>query len=274
MLRNIFIAILALVCIKQTNAQSLDSVLMELEYQYYVEQSDSIKSDIVLRKIDACLRQNAVSENLLIELSRVEIDYLSEEAKLDYLWNASLIYYLLDKPRRTIHYVRLYEKQDSTVNMPEMDLLKYLAYIESDLVKSDTLLNRMSRQDSTFSCLTCLRDVSTFELKHKNLRLVASYFIPGIGTAFTGKPLKGALSLTLSTLSVFAMIYTGQNQLWINTVGWSLNLFGKFYMGNVRLADRTIINREQYKKEKLAGECELQIREILNRYPLTFRTIQ
>ena len=53
--------------------------------------------------------------------------------------------------------------------------------------------------------------------------------------------------------------------------GWGSNLITKFYIGGLNLTEKTVLFREAYKKEKLATNCELQLKNILEKYPLKMK---
>ena len=273
MLRSITAALLLLACTSSTNAQSTDSVLLNYEYAYYHASDDSTRNSILVQKIDYHLQQSELSNQIYLELKRVKSKYLLREEKLRFYWNASVLYYAQANHYRAIHFVDAYESANANSSQDtSFQILKFLTYAEYDTTMAGQLFKSLVAMDSSAECLTCITEVANFELKHKKMRITASYFLPGIGTIVTGKPIKGILSLGLNVLSAAAMVYTIQHQLWVNTAAWGLNLFGKFYTGNIRLAMKVIDEKEMHKKKELATECELQIRSLLQRYPLGFRT--
>ena len=271
MLRSNIILLLLLVCTSQSFAQSSDSALLKFEHDYFRAENDTARNLILVDKINYHLQQESISDQIYLELKRVKPKLLTSSQQLDFYWNASLLYYISSNRYRAVHYIEEFENVSAS---PDLDtsfqLLKYFIYAEYDTTISSRLFSGLTESDTSMNCLACISDVANFELKHKKFRILASYFIPGIGTMSAGKPVKGFISLSLNVLSVFAIVYTLQNQLWINTVGWGTNLIGKFYTGNIRLATKVIAEKELIKKKELAHMCELQIRSIMQRYPLAF----
>lgn len=273
MLRATLLILLLQFCINSSlTAQVSDSVLLEYELAFFNSESERERNAILLAKIDYHLNQSELSDQVFVEIERVKSKLLPREEQQRFYWNASLLYYVKAQHYRSIHFIDAYEKgADSSELNPSFKLLKFLTYAEYDTTLSNKLFDQLAQQDTLMNCLSCISDVASYELKHKKFRIVASYFIPGFGTMITGKPVKGFLSLSLNALSTLALIYTIQQQLWINTVGWGTNLIGKFYTGNIRLATKVIAEKEERKKKELAHQCELQIRSVLQRYPLNFR---
>ena len=272
MLRINIILLLLLVCTSSSFAQTSDSALLKFEQDYFRTKSDTARNLILVDKINYHLQQEDLSDQVYLELKRVQPKLLSSNERMDFYWNASLLYYISSNHYRALHYIEEFEKASIS---PDLDtsfqLLKYFIYAEYDTAISTQLFSSLTERDTSMKCLACISDVANFELKHKKFRILASYFIPGIGTMSAGKPVKGLISLSLNVLSVFAIVYTIQNQLWINTIGWGSNLIGKFYTGNIRLATKVIAEKEMIKKKELAQTCELQIRFIMQRYPLAFK---
>lgn len=273
MLRITILLLLLQFCTNSSlKAQISDSVLLNFEQAIFQSESDSLRNNILLTKIDYHLDQNQLSDQVFSDISRLKPKFLDRDERQRFYWNASILYYAFDQHYRAIHYIDAYEKGADSIELnTSFELLKFLSYSEYDTALANRLFEELMERDTLIACLTCISAVANYELKHKKFRIVASYFMPGIGTMITGKPVKGFLSLSLNVLSTFAIIYTIHQQLWINTVGWGTNLIGKFYTGNIRLATNVIAEKELRKKKELAHQCELQIRSILQRYPLNFK---
>lgn len=271
MLRIITILLLLLACTSSSRAQTSDSVLLQYEHSYFRAENDSTRNLILMDKINYHLLQENLSEQVYLELKRIKPKFLAHDEQLSFYWNASLLYYISSNHYRALHYIEEFESASRSPNLDtSFQLLKYFIYAEYDTTISNILFANLIESDTSMNCLACISDVANFELKHKKFQILASYFIPGVGTMSAGKPVKGIISLSLNVLSAFAIIYTIQHQLWINTFGWGTNLIGKFYTGNIRLATKVIAEKEMIKKKELAQTCELQIRLIMQRYPLAF----
>lgn len=270
---RIIIALVTLAVCTNVYGQSMDQKLLDLEYAFYTAPSVEGQNSALIEKIDLYLSQTILSEEIQFEIQRVEHESLSADEKKRFLWNASLASYLLHRPSRSLHYLEFYKGLEFTDSL-QVKMLEYLLYAELDRNIATGLYENLLQQDSTLKCLECIDEVLNYELPHKQFRLIASLFIPGVGTMSAGKPGKGLLSLALNTLTVMTIVYTVQQQLWVNTVSWGTNLMGKFYAGNIRLADKTIQEKEQLKKKELAIDCELQIKEVIRRYSLAFVVIQ
>ena len=264
--------ILLLLCTSWSYSQIEDSILLQYEYEYFHATTDDARNNTLVEKLNYHLNQPTISEQAFFDLKRINPNLLESDQKQVFFWNASLMYYITNNHYQAVHYI---EECKEVIANPQEDtsflLLQYFIYAEYDTSISNVLFSQLLKADTSFQCLTCVSEVSNFELKHKKMRILASYFIPGIGTMSAGKPVKGILSLSLNVLSAFAMVYTIQNQLWINTFGWGTNLIGKFYTGNIRLATKVIDQKEQDKKKELAHACELQLRTVFQHYPLNFK---
>ena len=272
MRRSIIVLVLLIIC-SEAKGQTITQQLLDLEYAFFEAESVEAKNDALIGKIDLYLMRSELNEQVLYEMRRVVHEALPLEERVRFYWNASLAFYLHRKSSRALHYLELYQSLDTTGSAGEK-MLEYLCYASVDREIAEKKFAELLVKDSSLTCLDCIEGVMDYELPLKQFRIVMSLFVPGFGTASAGKPVKGMLSLALNALTVMTIVYTVQQQLWVNTVSWGTNLLGKFYVGNIRLADKTIQDKELRKKKELAKDCELQINAVLQRYSLAFIVTQ
>lgn len=261
-------------CTNTVFSQLQSELLLAKEVAWFNADNDTVRTQLILDKINLHLQGDSISHQVLVELKRVDVDLISDSTKRsDLMWNASLINYSFGEIYQSIYYIREYEQLGHSANM-EFKLLKYLIYEDYDTTISHQLYRELVEVDSSLRVLECLQDVKTYELKNKKLRIAMSYLIPGSGMISIGKPVKGLLSLSLNTASAFAIIYMIQNNLWVNSIGWGVNLVNKFYTGNIRLITNSIEEKEQEQKKELAISCQLLLEDLFDKYQLKYRVIQ
>lgn len=262
---------LTVLCISPLLSQkSLDSSLLILEEKIYREEKDTLINQLILEKVRLLLDEQELDTRILFEIKRVKPSLIIGKAKIDFLWNASIISYLTGETYSSLHYFDLYQnlKVDTTI---QNTLLSFLVYSGYNNAKADLYLNQLIQRDSTFNTLNCFNEVQAYELKHKKMYGILSMILPGAGLILNQEYRKGITSLGLNTASVFAISWFYQQNVYLNMFGWGSNLITKFYIGGLSLTDKTVINKESMKKEKLATSCELQLKKVLEKYPLNFK---
>jgi hypothetical protein len=251
--------------------QSIGDELLRLEMEYFNETNDSLRNNVLFHKMDRFLLESSPEEGLRREGRRINKSLLSHKQKEVLFWNLSLANYLSGETYQALHYLKMFEEFSSEKDSAFL-FLAYLSYLEYDTVIAESYLDKLQEIDQEFICLNCISEIDDFELKNKNLRLWLSCVLPGFGTASAGKPVKGVLSLGINVLSAVSVVYLIQNQLWLNNVLWGSNLAGKFYLGNIRLAEKTFKEKEGREKKKLAEICELHLYRLMLKYPLEYRS--
>ena len=272
MLRGILIRMLLILCPVLLRAQApLADSLLAYEYRYFKCSNDTLKQGILHHKINYYLKNGYMGEALFEEHKRLKYNLLLDaEQKKNFLWNATLVSYLNNQSEYSALYLEEYLKAtaDSSLNT---ELLKVLVYKYSDSVKVNRLIKKLSKTDKQFKDLECFAEVALYNRKHKNFYLISSLIVPGSGTAMNGRALKGLVSLALVGGSAYGVYQLVQYGLYINAVLWGSGVGLKFYSGNVKLAQKTFEEKEAQQKNKLANKCELKLKKLLTKYPLSLR---
>lgn len=269
MLRSIILGSL-LACISTLSAQvNFEHDLLELEKLRFATKNDSLQSEISYRKVQLYLANQQVHSGVFEEVKRVEYRKLPDSLKTNFLWNAALISYLSNEQYRSTFYLDRYGNlsRDSSVSYFLMQTLVH----RLDTAALQHNLGQLQRLDSAFTTLTCFEDFQQFERKNPKAYKIASGIVPGLGSMMNGYWLKGTSSLLFSAgmlAASYAMFY---NSLYVSAITWGVAIWGKFYGGNLRLTEQLFEKRELQQKTKLAGDCELVLTTLLQKYPLQFK---
>lgn len=270
MLRIFIISILFNGCILKAQDYFNDSLLY-YEYEYFKNPSDSGKQKILLKKFDFYIRNNVTDNRCFNELKRIEISNLTDKKeKENFLWNTAIVSYLNNETDYAKFYLGEYEAMQTDTTAPS-HLLYILIHKYSDTVEIQRRIRSLSKTDRLFSNLQCVCDLAVYSKKHLNFYLVSSALIPGSGTIMNGYILKGLLSFALTAASVYAIVRLVEYGLYINAVLWGTGVGLKFYTGNIKLTEKMFYKKESHKKNKLATDCELKLRSVLEKYPLTLK---
>jgi hypothetical protein len=270
---RIIIVVLLVNYINLSLAQdSLSKQLLAFEQDIYSQEDVCLKQKLILTKIDFLIEHELLNSLAFMEVKRIQVEFLDRSETQRFLWNASIISYFNNEIYHSIHYLKDYSKEDSSVlNDFNFNFFSFLNYKNYDSVKANAIKQFLISQDAIFENLECFDQVEEFQLRHKKLKLNASLFIPGLGAALNGNVLKGFTSLGLNTVSAVAIFYLLRQNMYINSILWGSNLIGKFYLGGVRMTEKFVSQKELVQKNKLAENCELKISTILEKYPLTFK---
>ena len=262
---------LIFLCINSLLSQeSLDSKLLKLEEKIYEEINDTIVTDLLIEKVNLLMLEESYDNRILSEIKRVNTNLISDSIKSVFLWNASLISYLNNETYTSLFYFNLYQNLEID-SSTENTLLNFLINTGYNDTKADFYINELIHKDSLFNSLICFKEVQKYELKHKKMYGVLGMILPGSGLIANHEYRKGITSMGLNTATVFAITWFAKQNLYLNMFGWGSNLITKFYIGGLNLTEKTVLFREANKKEKLATNCELQLKNILEKYPLKMK---
>lgn len=272
MLRIIIILIWIASFINSVSAQTeFDKQLLAIEQHVFESKNDTVKASLCLQKFNLYVStNNYYSAAALNEVKRIDFLLLSDSAKEKFLWNAGLLFYLHKEQRSAMYYIQQYKSlsKDSSMNCFLLELLSAANY---DTLSVSTILKKASIKTVDFTCLNCLNEIVVYQRKGENRYLFASAIVPGLGSAINGNVGKGFVSLSLNSLIAYVMYYMLHENLYLNAFGWGLSFGIKFYTGNLRLTEKLFFEKEAKTKNKLAKNCELKLKEVLNKYPLLFK---
>ncbi len=271
MRRIIFLLYISINFINFVNGQNdVESRLMLLEKEYFISENDTVRNQILVSKIEFLLIDNVVSPRVLEEVKRVEYDFLEEKQQRDFLWNAALISYLNKDTYYALYFLDRYEEECNDVST-EKELLKLLIYVSYDTSKAQQIIDTISKIDKDLNCLNCLNYIQNVESKHQKFAEIISYIIPGSGMLLQGDLLKGSTTLALNTTVVLIIRWMFLQHQYLNMISWGTNLIQKFYLGNIRLTQRMIENKNNRIRKKAADSCQANLENILKQYPLEFK---
>lgn len=238
----------------------------------YFKNSDTVaREDLLVKKLGLYLRNGITNGDAFHEVKRVRINYLQHN-KSDFLWDAAILAYLNHENDRAAFYLSEYSVQngDSTTTTC---FLSFMINKYNDTAAANKTLNMLCRRDSSFNSLRCFSNIAGYERRHLNFYLIASAVLPGSGTMMNGSVVKGVVSFALAAGSVYGIVQLVQYGLYINAVLWGSGIGLKFYTGNLRLTERTFYQREEQKKNRLAKDCESEVKKLMERYPLTLKAL-
>ncbi|MBA3663688.1 MAG: hypothetical protein H0W61_05715 [Bacteroidetes bacterium] len=273
-MQRVFIINIFLCWATLTHAQrSTGDSLLDLEYAYFKTTDEFKKQELLLKKIACYLKQNNTEGKVFSEVKRVKPEKINDNSQRSaYLWNATVIAYLNNETDYARFYMSEYiiQTKDSSVTC---DLLYILVNKYTGIDAVNQKIEQLAQKDSLFRELTCFADIASYSRKHINRYLIASAILPGSGTMMNGYVLKGLISLALTAGSVYGVIKLIEYGLYINAVLWGTGVGLKFYTGNIKLTEQTFYKAEERKKNKLTTDCELKLKTILSKYPLTLREL-
>ena len=262
---------LIFLCINSVFSQNLlESKLLNLEEKIYEEENDTIINDLKIDKVNLLIENKVVSSRVLSEIKRTNSTLFKNANKSNFFWNSTILFYLNDDTYNALYYLNLYEK--STIDTcTQLLILKFLINTGYNKDQSDSYLSILSSKDSLFLSFKCFNEVQEYEMRRKRIYGILGMIIPGSGLIANHEYKRGIMSLALNTGSVFAITWFFQQNMYLNMFGWGSNLITKFYIGGLNLTDKRVELNEFGKKEKLATNCELQLKTVLEKYPLNFK---
>ncbi|MEQ1734524.1 MAG: hypothetical protein ABL940_12685 [Bacteroidia bacterium] len=273
MKKNIISLIILLLCTNTLRAQAPnDSLLLSIEKKLYTQPNDTLKAELILQKANVYFNNGVVNDALMQELQRLDWWLIKDSTTLStYFWNGALAnalhknYVYADN---FLNKYKAYNPKDTALNVL---LLSALININLD---NDKLLNDIKnnpKYDTLLSVFLCYQSTLQYTKKHKQAYLVASGIVPGAGMVALRKPVKGFNSLVLNTASAFAVYSLLQSNLYFNAAALGITLIQKFYLGGLRLTERTFNERETAARYVIASQCQINIKQLLVKYPINFK---
>ena len=271
MLKNITILIILL---HYTNSlfsqQNFDSELLRLEQKIYKEVNDTIKADLILRKINLYFKQNNTDNGALNETERCDWTLIKDStAQSNYLWNLTLLNLIHKRYNRALNYYENYIKtNDTTIHTK---LLGALIYMNLDSTKLKNYLDQQNFEIGMGNNFTCYQKTLNVTQNNKNIYLAASAIFPGSGLLALNKPKQGITSLLLNAGVAYTVFELINNNLYFNAVAIGLMLTQKFYLGGIKLTNKLFDEKINHKKAAIAQQCELELKKLFEKYPLNFK---
>lgn len=251
---------------------SSDSLLLSIEKQIYSSNNDSVKTNLLLKKLNIYFIKKESSDLVLSEIERLDVSFIADsfEAK-KYLWNASLMHLLQKKYWKASHFLNQYQSYQTNDTSLNVELFKAIIFMNTDSSKLTEHIQKIEIKDSLFHALMCYNSLINYKKKSKNSYLISSAFIPGSGMLALKKPQQAITSFILNTASLYAIYSLAQNNLYLNAVTWGLTLGQKFYGGGLKLTEKIFTDTENKFRYQLSCHCEEGLNTLLNKYPLDFK---
>jgi len=267
--RIITILIFLIACTEGSYSQpSFDNELLSLEKEIFRSKNDSDRVGFHLKKLDLYIEHNDFSELAFQEVRR--IDYRLFRDSIDqkrFLWNASLISQLNGAPSTGRNYHAVYQQYHSDSSIAAI-LLGIMLNSQSDTAYTNKWINHLVQVDARFEALSCMNEVIEFEIPNKNLYVVASAILPGLGSALNGNVFQGVNSLAINGATGYGLYLLAKNNLYLNALLWGAGLGLKFYAGNIKLTDRLVELKQATIKDSMADSCNDIYKDILADYPI------
>ena len=246
--------------------------LLAAEREIFLSRNDTHTNDLILNKIDLYLKYDSVNTDLLREVKRVNTTLLNKDTvKEKFYWNACLIAHLNNDFNNASNYLHSYANQRSDSTLDFL-LLAVLVFHEHDTEKVSSLIRQAAKTDSSFYALKCMNSIEMLaHIKAKKILIFCSHLIPGTGTMFVGRPVKGAVSLLLTGTLGAATYFLASRGLYMNAFFISFPWFYKFYWGQTRLTRKMIEEKETHRQAKLAETCEESLRILMDKHTLLFK---
>ena len=270
--RTITISIAIICFITRADAQHSDAAkLLNLEQQAFACSSDSSKNWLYIKKLDVYLQASDYKNAALNEVKRIDYTLIKDEAEKErFLWNASLLAQL----NEDVHFAEVYFSRYQTCSRDSgagATLLGMIILSNTDTAALTRAINYSALTDPAFSCLTCLNKTLSYKRKNRGVFILSSALIPGMGSMLNGNYLQGTNSLLINGAIGYLIFTLVQSNDYVNAVllGFSLGL--KFYNGNIRLTKSLFDKKEARKKSLRADKCRQALKQLMEKYPLSFR---
>lgn len=266
------LTILAIFVSTNLVAQNSSDSLLLYERMHFYALNDTTKSIALFKKCQFHLKQSSLDSSCLKDFKRVNVDVLPSEAKMNFLWNATLVYLSFNQPKNAYEYFEEYQLFDTTNYDKGHLLIGYIVNHPFDSNKALNYFEQLRLLHPADSCLACLS--TNFNLKSKkklNTFLIASGILPGSGTIMNGKIVPGLTSTAISAAMVYAVVTMFSQSLPVSAVVWGILWELKFYRGNLMLTERAYNDRMNKKENALRNDCQMHLRNALDTHKVNFR---
>ena len=248
----------------------VDSLLF-YEHNYFSATDETEKTNILLQKIRLYKNYGQTGTELYREIKRVRYELMEAGApRSNFLWNAAVVAYLNQEDAGAVSFFRAYTSA-TTDSSTGAAFLYFLIHKSSDTLLLHQQIKNLCLKDPAFSSLYCMKELITVQPDRKNRYMLASALLPGAGSVAAGYPVRGFVSAALVGASAFGVYSLVSSGLYLNAALWGSGVGLKFYTGNVRLSGKLYERKRSLKKNKLADDCELELKKLLDKYPLILR---
>jgi len=265
------IIIILLVCTNSIFAQNKDLKDL-LFWEYKIFENPEHKDSVLLyqfNKINIYIANQNYNQDLINEFKGINwMEIKDSVTKFKYLKNLAIISFLNNESDYAYYYFNQYinlSKDTSLLN--QIHLTIFSSQQDSSIFYQN--LNKLNFKDSLiWKKFENLYLIYHQKYDYKKKYLIASYILPGLGTALLGDIFNGLGSLTFNTLSIYSTYLLSVQHLYIGAVGWGILLIPRFYGGNIELTQKTINDNFKKRLHKMSLENKKFIDELLIEFPI------
>ena len=269
-MQKTILIILVISCIHNSFAQLIaEDSLYQFELKIFRSNNDTIKNNLILDKFNYLLKTNPFDTLTYRESNRINYRLIQEKNRQsNFLWNASLLNLLFNDQANASYYHEKYVelKKDTSIQ----SLLLGFATNKKYPTLQQNFLEKLISLDTSFNILYCYQRINEVNVNDSAKYMKLAKIIPGMGLIKLNEKKRGYFSLithTVLTVGIASMCYA---KLYFNAIEVSYVYLYRFYQGNILLTENIIQQKIRSKKNELTIPCELALKELLNRYTITF----
>lgn len=259
-----WITIILIYTLSITKAQSLnDSLLLELEHQFWLAKNDSVKFNALLNKADVLYTSGNVkaAANELYRSQEFAKTYY-QQTVINY---KKMLFEFVLKQYAFVHQTQLTPQAATSINkLQEYELMYLFSLNETQYWErcKDSLLKLCS------NCSTTLKDSITalpvvYDYLSPEKAELLSAFLPGLGQTYSTYPLKGFTSLVLNSGFIYITTYAILNSYYVTAVVYGIFPLLKFYNGGKRLSGKLANNKNEIRKQALQEHYKKVIKRVV-----------
>ncbi len=246
------IIVLSWICIFQSgvfsiNAQNIsiadslykvkDFELAAVYYEKAIYQADNTKDyNKYLWKLSSFYREQQDFDKNIKSLERINKSILNDSIKSELFYQISFGYFMIEEYSKSYFNLLQYESVDFKEPSEDALLLKTLLYAKMGKWEKCQVAYYNFTKDSTTSSLNFFNDMKKLKSKSPEKAENLSYFLPGAGQIYAGKPIRGLTSFTIQSGLLAFAAYNFFNGYYFSGTFTGVSLFYVFYMGGARHA--------------------------------------
>lgn len=245
-----WITLISLLNVFSSVAQSVDypNAALQLEYSAFSEKKEAVKIDALLQKAEV-LKQNKLFAEAVQNISRIDIENLSDSLQQKILYEEMLCSYLSENYFEAKSFMIQYDNYlKDTSDKYHVNWLKCLIFLNNDDFENAHLKfiaavkpNYKKTADSIFVALFP-------KLKNENKAKRLSSFLPGSGQMYAGKIGFGLVNLLSVAGAGYFTAWHIVHQYYLIATVTGGGLMSRFYLGGLKTSKNWA---EKYNDKKL-----------------------
>lgn len=262
------IAALALI-VNTCNAQNSDSLLLQLEWQWFLASSPQEKDSLHWEKLQLLLRERPAEMATLKSMRAFNVQSIEDSSVLKkFRWNKSLLAFSQHEYLLAWSEVNKYKNLVGELRSEEEWLLYLMIASKYSAEELDSAVVQTTLFFPELKEVNCLCEVVNFKIEEKPVYKIMSAVVPGSGSIAQGKAGKGLGSLILNGAAIYGLYELSVAKLYLNAGLWTVTWFPKIYLGNIELTRKITEKKQLKKRNELSNNCELVLNNHLKQYPL------